>query len=114
MLVGDGRPHPAALVSPNWPLLKRELGLPGDGKSADLAQRRDVWEFLTREVRTNTADLAKFEQVRRVVVLPHELSIENGELSPTLKVKRRVVEQNYSGLIERAYALDLNSGPTHA
>lgn len=107
MLVGDGRPHPAALVSPNWPLLKRELHLPAEAKSADLAERKDVWEFVTSEVRTHTGDLAKFEQVRRVVVLPHELTVENGELSPTLKVKRRVVEQHYGHLIERAYALEL-------
>ncbi|MBV9270447.1 MAG: long-chain fatty acid--CoA ligase [Candidatus Eremiobacteraeota bacterium] len=109
MVVGDGRPHPAALVSPNWPLLAAELNLPRDGDSVKLADRKDVWDFLTAEVRRNTADLARFEQVRRVVVLPHELSVENGELSPTLKVKRRVVETHFGHLIDRVYALDLNA-----
>jgi long-chain acyl-CoA synthetase len=55
-------------------------------------------------VRRNTADLATFEQVRKIIVLPRELTVENGELSPTLKVKRRVVEARYAADIERLYA----------
>jgi long-chain acyl-CoA synthetase len=55
-------------------------------------------------VHRNTLDLAKYEQVRKVIVLPRELSIESGELSPTLKVKRRVVEARYGRQIERLYA----------
>jgi long-chain acyl-CoA synthetase len=103
MLVGDGRPHPAALVSPDWNLVRAELNLPPMA-AEDLAARDDVVEFLTKEVRRNTDDLAKFEQVRRIVVLPRELTIEGGELSPTLKVKRRVVEAKYAAEIEHLYA----------
>lgn len=104
MLVGDGRPHPAALVSPNWDILRKELGIDGSVPVDELAKRADVINFLTQEVRRNTDDLAKFEQVRRVVVLPRELTVESGELSPTLKVKRRVVEARYATEIERLYA----------
>lgn len=106
LVVGDGHPHPAALVSPDWPMLKRELNLPNES-SDKLATRDDVCEFLTKQVREYTADLAKFEQIRRVVVLPHELTVERGELSPTLKVKRRVVEERYAALIRRAYSAEL-------
>ncbi|HKU67595.1 MAG TPA: long-chain fatty acid--CoA ligase [Candidatus Baltobacteraceae bacterium] len=103
MLVGDGRAHPAALVSPNWDLVRAQLGLP-PGAADDLALRPDVINFLTAEVRRNTNDLAKFEQVRKIVVLPRELTVEGGELSPTLKVKRRVVEARYAAEIARLYA----------
>lgn len=103
MLVGDGRPHPAALVSPNWDLVRAELNI-APGPAEDLALRADVVDFLTAQVRQNTEDLAKYEQVWRIIVLPRELTVEGGELSPTLKVKRRVVEARYAAEIARLYA----------
>jgi long-chain acyl-CoA synthetase len=107
MLVGDGRPHPAALIAPNWDLVRAELHLSAGVSAADLAGRSDVVAFLTHETHAQTADLATFEQVRRIVVLPTDLTVEAGELSPTLKVKRRVVEDRYAAEIERAYATAL-------
>lgn len=104
MLVGDGRPHPAALVSPNWDLVRTELSVPSAVSVEELVKRPDVVQFLTKEVYDHTTDLAKFEQVRKIVVLPRELTVESGELSPTLKVKRRVVEARYAGEIEQLYA----------
>ena len=104
MLVGDSRPYPVALVCPNWDLVRTEMALPKDAPVDDLARRPAVIDFLTKEVRRNTEDLAKFEQVRKIVVLPRELTVESGELSPTLKVKRRVVEARYADEIERLYA----------
>ncbi len=71
MLVGDSRPHPAALVSPNWDLVRNELGIE-DSNPQQLAKRPDVLEFLARDVRRNTEDLATFEQVRKIAVLPRE------------------------------------------
>lgn len=112
MLVGDSRPHPAALVSPNWDLLRVELKLPASGSHSELAKRPDVLQFMTREVRENTADLAKFEQVRTIGILPRELTIEDGDLSPTLKVKRRVVEAKYGSLVDQIYSQ--MAAPTHA
>ncbi|MGZ3542045.1 MAG: AMP-dependent synthetase/ligase [Vulcanimicrobiaceae bacterium] len=114
MLVGDDRPHPAALVSPDWSLVRTEFGIPPEVPSATLALREDVIAFLTNQVREQTADLASYEQVRRVVVLPQDLTVEAGELSPTLKVKRRVVEQRYAAEIARAYAVDLHAQPQGA
>ena len=49
-------------------------------------------------------DLAKFEMPKRVLLLEHDFTIESGELTPTLKVKRRVVEQRYTDLVDRTYA----------
>ena len=53
---------------------------------------------------SNVKDLARYEQIKKFVVLPLMLSIEGGHLTPTLKVKRRVVEKDYSELIEGLYA----------
>jgi len=103
LVVGDGEPHPAALVSPNWDMLKLELELPADAPADDLAARGDVVEFLEREVSARTADLAGYEQIRRVAVLPRDLSVEEGELSPTLKVRRRIVEQRYAPQIKQLF-----------
>jgi len=110
MIVGDGRPHPAALVSPNWDLVRMELGIDRAVPVTQLAERPDVVAFLTKEVRRTTEDLARFEQVRKVLVLPQELSVESGELSPTLKVKRRIVEGRYAADIDRLYA---DAAPAH-
>jgi long-chain acyl-CoA synthetase len=104
LVVGDGRPFPVALIAPNWSLLRRELGIAEDVGAAAVAARNDVLEFVRREVAGCTADLATFEQIRRIALLPRELTIEDGELSPTLKVKRRVVERKFAALIESAYA----------
>ncbi len=104
LIVGEGHAHPVALVSPNWELVRVELRLPDGIAPGILAERDDVVTFMTNQVRLQTADLATFEQVRRVAVLPRDLTIEDGELSPTLKVKRRTVEQRYAVPIGRLYA----------
>ena len=104
LVVGEGRAHPVALVSPNWELVRGELGISADVSPNTLSERPDVIDFLTKQVRLQTEDLATFEQVRRVAVLPRDLTIEDGELSPTLKVKRRIVENRYAAPIGRLYA----------
>ena len=104
MVVGDGRPYPVALVCPNWELLRLELSLPAGASADELAPRADVREFFEGVARDRTRDLGSFEQIRRVVVLPHEFSVESGELSPSMKIKRRVVEQRYAPQIDAAYA----------
>ncbi|HKU81754.1 MAG TPA: hypothetical protein VJP76_06245, partial [Candidatus Tumulicola sp.] len=91
-------------VCPNWELLRLELSLPAGASADELAPRADVREFFEGVARDRTRDLGSFEQIRRVVVLPHEFSVESGELSPSMKIKRRVVEQRYAPQIDAAYA----------
>jgi long-chain acyl-CoA synthetase len=99
VVLGNGQTHPAALISPNWPALRAALGLAADVPASELATRPDVRTFLRDEAARTTADLASFEQIRWIGVLPQDLSIDDGELTPTLKVKRRTVESRYLGLI---------------
>jgi len=100
MVFGSGRPHPVALIAPNWSTLRSELHLPADAPVSELAVRADIVQFLRHEAARQTADLASFEQIRVIGLLPRDLTIEDGELSPTLKIRRRVVEKIYGRLIE--------------
>ncbi|HEX3458659.1 MAG TPA: long-chain fatty acid--CoA ligase [Candidatus Baltobacteraceae bacterium] len=103
MVTGSGHAHPIALICPNWTLLRLELGLPSDAPQELLAARQDVRDFLTHDVHHHTRSLAGYEQVRHIIVIAHEFSVEGGELSPAMKIKRRLVEQRYAPEIERAY-----------
>ncbi len=109
LLVGDNRPHPAALIALNLDLVRKQLEIPDTVPAVLVAGNPRVHEFVRAEVKAQTADLASYEQVRRVAILPRELTIEDGEISPTLKVRRRVVEERYKSLIDAAYAEDLRA-----
>ena len=102
-VIGEGRPYPIALVAPNWDLIRQTFDVPAETANAQIVKRPDVIDFLTAEVVAKSADLASFEGIRRIALLPNDLTIEAGELSPTLKIKRRVVEAKFAATIERAY-----------
>jgi long-chain acyl-CoA synthetase len=95
VVFGSGKAHPAALISPNWIALRARLEIPAGEPAANEA----VHAFLCAEAQRMTADLASFEQIRWAGVLPRDLTIDDGELTPTLKVRRRVVEERYGALV---------------
>jgi len=102
-VIGEGRAFPVALVCPNWDLIRKEFGIPADVGTAQIVEREDVKDFMQKEVTSKSNDLASFEAVRKIALLPKDLTIEDGELSPTMKIKRRVVEKKYADIIESAY-----------
>ena len=112
MVIGDARPYPVALICPTWDLVRVELNLPAITPD-ELAGREDVQAFMTAEVRKQTGDLASFEQIRRIVLIPQEFSVQTGELSPSMKIKRRVVEDRYRDQIDQAYVRDLHAAAAH-
>jgi long-chain acyl-CoA synthetase len=106
VLYGDRRKFPIILVVPNFDNLERwaqERGL-AYGTRAELIALADVRAKVEREVMSQLRDLAKFETPKKVVLLENDFTIESGELTPTLKVKRRVVEKHYKDRIDAAYA----------
>ena len=109
LALGDDQPHPAVLVAPNWDLLRTEFGIPAETTTAAMADDPRVRALVIREIEHQTNDLASFERVRRVAILPRDLSVEDGEITPTLKIRRRVVEQRYADLIRWAYEEDLHA-----
>ena len=72
---------------------------------AELAARHGVERKLEDEIKALLKDLAQFEVPKKILLLTEDFSIEGGELTPTLKVKRRVVEQRYRDRIDALYAL---------
>jgi long-chain acyl-CoA synthetase len=102
---GDRRPYPVALITLDaeeivpW---ARDRGLPED--LGELAEHDDVNELVQQELDRANANYAQVEQVKRFSILDHDLSIEEGELTPTLKVKRNVINDRYAALFESMYA----------
>lgn len=105
-LIGDRRRFVAAVVVPAWDAVVRwaeqqRLGALGRD---ELTRHPALLELMMVEIRARQSAYAEFERARKCFVLPEPLSVERGELTPTLKIKRRVVEEHFQDQIERLYA----------
>jgi long-chain acyl-CoA synthetase len=106
VVVGSSRKFPAALIVPDWESLKSALRAAGETvpeTHEQISQLPAATRLVQRDVTTITAHLADYERVRRVALLPTEFSIDTGELTPTLKVKRGVIDERYGELIDEIY-----------
>ena len=104
MLVGDRRPYVSAVLAPDLATLEQRLGAgAASGGLDDLVRREDVRALFQPIVDQANAELASFEQVKRFALLPAQFSIDTGELTPTLKLKRRVVTERWHDVIEGIY-----------
>jgi len=106
VVLGDQRKFPIILVVPNFDALgawARERNLSYTSR-VELIALADVKAKMEREVIGGLRDLAKFETPKKVVLIERDFTIESGELTPSLKVKRRQVEKNYRDTIDRVYA----------
>ena len=102
---GDRRPYPVVLITLDEDEIAQfaqERTLPG--AIADLSRHPDVLELVQAEVDRANSRYAQVEQVKRFVILDHDLSQETGELTPTLKVKRNVVNDKYADLFDSLYS----------
>jgi long-chain acyl-CoA synthetase len=106
VLVGNGRKFPAALIVPDWERVESYAQLKGiQAKDhAELCKHPRIVDLFERQIAGLTTDLAKYERVKKVALLENELTIEGGELTPTLKVKRRVVDEKYQAAIDALYS----------
>jgi long-chain acyl-CoA synthetase len=105
VMLGDRRPFPIMLIVPNAEPLKAwaaRHGLAADDLES-LVRVPDVQTKLEREVRKTLRDLAQFEMPKKFLLLPRDFSVEGGELTPTLKVRRRIVEERHRAAIEALY-----------
>ena len=105
VLVGNGRKFPAALIVPDWELVESYAQLKGikAKNHAELCKHPRIIDLFERQIAGLTTELAQYERVKKVALLENELTIEGGELTPTLKVKRRVVDEKYRGTIDALY-----------
>ena len=106
VVIGDQRKFPAALIVPQLDALESYAALKGIAyrEPAELLGHPRIIDLIERQVEKQTAELAHFEKIKAVALLDRELTIEGGELTPTLKVKRRAVAEKYKQLIDRLYA----------
>jgi long-chain acyl-CoA synthetase len=105
MVYGDRRPYPVALITVNADELRkfaREQGLPADDPAA-LVKHPRVVERVGRTVEEKNAQLPSYARIKRFAVLAEDFTQETGELTPTLKVKRKVVTEKYRSVIEDLY-----------
>lgn len=106
VVIGDGRNFPAALIVPDW----QQLAGYAQYKGYDLHTRAEfchdarIIDLFERQIAARTKDLAQFEKIKRIALLDKEFTLEGGELTPTLKVKRRVIDEKFRDVIDQLYA----------
>jgi long-chain acyl-CoA synthetase len=106
VLVGDRRRFVAALIVPVFEEIERyarEAGLEARDRRA-LVRRPEILALIDRRVAAVNEGLARFEQIKKFRLLERELELERGELTPTLKYVRRVIEDHHRDVIEEMYA----------
>jgi long-chain acyl-CoA synthetase len=104
-IVGDRRNYLVALVIPNFLSLESWARAQGVscGTREELVQHEKVKALIRERVTLVNQSLARYETIKRFAILPREFSEQGGELTPTLKKKRRVIEQKYKDIIENLY-----------
>jgi len=107
VVVGDRQRFPAALILPRWTALAAAVGqrAPVDNVTRRmLADRPDVCAAVQAAIDVVNAPLAQFERMKAFAILTEDFSVATGELTPTLKVKRRVIEERYAAVIAKLYS----------
>ncbi len=106
VMLGDRRKFPIMLLVPNVDVVNSWAASEGKAKRSaqELVAATDVRDKLEREARKSLRDLAQFETPKKFLMLARDFTIESGELTPTLKVKRKVVETHYASEIDQLYA----------
>jgi len=106
VVIGYQHKFCSALVVPNFERLKKRLqkdNIELPDEHSLIVEREEVYDFLMEEINGINQEFSKWEQVKRIGLLEEQLSIENGELTPTMKVKRPVINKKYADKIEKIY-----------
>lgn len=105
VIIADRRKFVSALIIPDYPLLKelaQQLGI-SDDNIPELCKNRQIVDFYMNRIDTLQQEFAHYEHVKRITLLPEPFSMDRGELTNTLKIKRPVINKNYAGQIEAMY-----------
>jgi len=105
-IIGEKRKFPAVIISPNFPLLEEwartnRLAFRSREELVSHPQVQAFYENFVEEINQN---LARFEKLKRVLLVPDEFSVANGALTPTMKLRRRVIDERYRHQIDELYA----------
>ena len=105
VVIGDRRRYVAALIVPNFEKIEeyaKFFKIPFKDR-AELVRNEQILSFLRSEIERATPNLASYERIKKIAILDHEFDIERDEITPTLKVKRNIVEEKYRDLISSLY-----------
>ena len=103
VVVGSGRKQVGALIVPDWDALKQTLeeeGIGAKGTREELCENPHVVKRVQKDAVELTREMNDYERVKRVYLLPREFSIDKGEMTPTLKIKRGVIDEKYEEAID--------------
>ncbi len=106
VLIGDRRTYLSALIVPDFESLREYADthkIPYS-KVEDLTKKPEIYELIEKEMTVIQKKLANYERVRKFTLLDHTFSLENGEITPSLKIRRQYVEERYKPLIEAMYS----------
>ncbi|TXC78474.1 AMP-dependent synthetase/ligase [Luteibaculum oceani] len=106
-VIGENQKFPAALVIPDFEFVKswcKEKSINIPGSNEELIQMKEVKDRIWEEVEKYNEQFGRWERVKKVKLLAKEFSIDGGELTPTLKLKRKVILEKYKDLIEEIYS----------
>ncbi|MBN2009521.1 long-chain fatty acid--CoA ligase [candidate division KSB1 bacterium] len=105
-LIGHSRKFISALIIPNYDMLKKYAELESISYATDkeLTEHPSIYRLIENEVETAQTDFARFEKIKKFFILPEPLSLDKGEITPSLKIKREVVELRYKPQIDAMYA----------
>jgi long-chain acyl-CoA synthetase len=106
MVIGDERKFISALVVPDFEKLEgyaqaNEISFED---RADLVTKNEIIDFVLSEVQKSTPDLAIYEQVKKIALLDKDFEMDEGEITPTLKVKRNIIAKKYAAVIDSLYS----------
>lgn len=108
LVIGDSRKFISALVVPNFEKLEeyaKQNNISFEDH-CDLVKKEEIVRFIQEQVDRSVPNLASYEKVKKIALLDKEFEIEKGEITPTLKVKRNIVEEKYKGIIDAMYRED--------
>jgi long-chain acyl-CoA synthetase len=105
-MIGDKRKYPVMLIVPNWDSLEKWATIHNIlwTDRRQLLALPTIQKKMEKEVMEEVSGLARYEMPKKIALLENDFSVENGELTPTLKVKRRVVDKTYKSVIDSLYA----------
>lgn len=106
VLIGDRRTYLSALIVPDFESLREYAdthNIPYN-RVEDLTNKEEIYELIEKEMNVIQRKLANYEKVRKFTILDHSFSLENGEITPSLKIRRQYVEERYKPLIEAMYS----------
>ncbi len=105
MVIGEGEKHPSAIVQPAFEFLqewckRKEIKYTSD---AEMIKNERVHKRIMKDINELNSSFAKYEQIKKIILSPNVWAVDSGEMTPTMKVKRRVIMENFAGEIETCY-----------